>query len=357
MPVERLSKFGNFLRDFGGGLNPQVAAANRQEEELIAREEQSGRDRQEKIGLLLATSLQKLDPNDPRNEQTITEITGTLDKMGMGDLAPIRGQATAAKPERFITLQSPKGDERKSLRMDDSRADELTNKGWTIAATRQEQGGPGSFEKKEGEKRTKEEIALRQNVSAIEGLKGIVSSDNYVGGVTGGMIQGIASGAAQVRQLFGDDRVTDDNGNPQYDLSALSDNAMGAIRKMAGQSAEKEAAIKELAFIHAKSLDPNGRISDKDVAAAERMIGDNADKMVSHKLFTAMQKRLVKNANIALHTRWKASQNALPAGQRTKFKPFTIHGILADSESGNAPVRTDLDDIADDLYNELTGKQ
>lgn len=361
--------FSTFLRKLGAGLNPQVAAALESENRLAQQQQQfdvtrqdraseAQASRKEKLAAFLGTSLAKIDRTDPRNAEIVQSLESGIDQLGE-EYAPYKSVGAPAselkdkKAENLISLISPDGAERRSFRKGDKRIDALIDKKWVEAPARQEQGKVGAFEKKLHEELTQEDISLRQGVGALENLKGIITSDNYVGGVTGDVIQNVVSGAAQVRQIFGDDSVTDEAGIKQADLSGLSNTGMDRLRKAAGESAELQSAITELAYIHAKSLDPGGRISDKDVDAAIRMIGKNADKAVSLKLFNAMQERIVRNANISKHSRWKAEQAKLPPEKRGKFSGVTVKGILDENVKAGAVKRTETDNFVDDMFNEL----
>lgn len=195
------------------------------------------------------------------------------------------------------TLMSPDGKQIRSFRKDDPNVDRLLGQGWTPAPTRQETAKPGGFTASQSGKiaigSIEGEQNLRNNVREIGNLMDTVASPDYVGGVTGDMIQVLNSARQQVSQVFGGEKYLKEGGklNPE----AFSEKGTFRAKAIAGELAESEKL--ELAFILAKSLNPDGKISDADVRQAGMILGDSADPKVRKALLAKVQKRIVDKYN------------------------------------------------------------
>lgn len=168
------------------------------------------------------------------------------------------------------------------------------------ARSQQETGPIGSLTKSQHGKTLKEhadaEVITEQNVESMEDLKKIITSDDFVGGVSGDVLQFINSGMAQFRQLTGVDSVTV---NGEVDPSLFESKAdLSAMRRAAINADVEESLVTELSFIIAKSLNPDGKISDADVRQAAVILGKGADKRARIEIINRLQKRIVRNNNI-----------------------------------------------------------
>jgi len=151
-----------------------------------------------------------------------------------------------------------------------------------------------------------DEISTKQNIKNIQPIIDLISSDDYVGGVSGQLLQNINSAVAQYRQLTGQDSVLTEDGQLDESKVDLSEENMGRFRRAAATSERTGSAVLELAYLHAKSLDPGGRLSDADVRNAERILGDGADKATRIRLLRDLQERMVRNYNVANKVRSRA---------------------------------------------------
>lgn len=150
------------------------------------------------------------------------------------------------------------------------------------------------------------EIGLRQNVTDMNRLRDIVASEDFVGGTAGQVASLINSAAAQVRQVSGEDPVLRGKKlNKALFAKGTSKETFGRFRKAAITADRFESAVLELAFLKAKSLNPDGKISDADVRAAEKILGKGADKASRLVLIDDIIKRTVEHFNIAGRVRSK----------------------------------------------------
>lgn len=150
-----------------------------------------------------------------------------------------------------------------------------------------------------------DEIALRQNVANIEPIIDMISSDDFIGGTTGQALQLVNSAVQQFRQATGTDSVLQ-NGKLDEDKLDISEENMTRFRRAAATGDRIDSAILELAFLRAKSLNPDGKISDADVRAAQKILGEGADKAARITLLRDLQDRMVRNYNISGRIRSRA---------------------------------------------------
>ena len=313
-------KLGAFLRVLGSGLSPQAFQANvgmyQQEKAEESRIAEEGRavERQDKqfalkqsfanLGVLGEAAKRANAAGDVKAMQKIgqkvDEITSRFPKyqaMMKESFLAYSLQQSEKGEVNLHTLMSPDGKQKRSFRKDDPNVDKLMGQGWTPAPTRQETAKPGGFTKSQAGKiaigSIEGEQNLRNNVREIGNLMDTVSSPDYVGGVTGDMIQGLNSARQQVSQVFGgEDYLADDGSlNPE----AFKEGSTFRAKAIQGELAESEKL--ELAFILAKSLNPDGKISDADVRQAGMILGESADPKVRKRLLEKVQRRIVDKYN------------------------------------------------------------
>lgn len=288
--ADGLHTFGRFLSDFGGGLNPQVGAANRQRDALA-------QDRQQTMAALIAGSLQKLDPTDPRNEQPIAEMSNALRQLGYGHAAVVRGEPATATDKNLtrLTKLQAKRSELEAMPQTPKRDRDISDINDTILKMKTITGttehDPASLKNRDKDLRAIDDarIAVEQNVKNMQPIFDIVNDPNYIGGTTGNIIKATASAVSQFNQLFGLDQTIDD---ADYEKGMLS-----RLAKAADLNGLEQSAVQELAYLHAKSLDPGGRISDKDIDAAITILGSGARKETRNAVLRRMESRLINNFN------------------------------------------------------------
>jgi len=141
--------------------------------------------------------------------------------------------------------------------------------------------------------RSNEKVNYESTVLAVQGLSEFVNSEDYVGGVTGNFLGVINSAYQQYKQVTGaPEIITGDRINEEHlNLQNLSKENLGWLREAAVKNDTLSAAQLELAFILARSLNPDGRISDKDVDAARRILSGSADKISTLQQLGQIQKR------------------------------------------------------------------
>jgi hypothetical protein len=313
-------KLESFLRVLGSGLSPQAFQANvgmyqqeKAEESRIA-EEQRIAERSDKQFVLKQSFANLGVLGEAAKKANAAGDVNTMHKIGkkVDEITSRFPKYQAMMKESFLayslqeaekgevnlhTLMSPDGKQKRSFRKDDPNVDKLMQQGWTPAPTRQETAKPGGFTKSQAGKiaigSIEGEQNLRNNVREIGNLMDTVASPDYVGGVTGDMIQGLNSARQQVSQVFGgEDYLTDDGTlNPE----AFSEKGTFRAKAIQGELAESEKL--ELAFILAKSLNPDGKISDADVRQAGQILGESADPKVRKRLLEKVQKRIVDKYN------------------------------------------------------------
>lgn len=180
------------------------------------------------------------------------------------------------------------------------------------------------------------EQAIRKNVLNSENIINLVASDEFIGGVSGDAVSTINSFAAQTRQLMGVDSVMV-NGKLDESKLDVSNKNMSRFRKAAIASDRTDAAILDLAYILAKTRDPAGRISDKDLDASEKTLRSGADKASIISLLRDNQNRAVQNYNSDIKVLNKRG---------FKYEPLSLEEILGGKPEGG---RKSTKDMADEI--------
>ena len=166
------------------------------------------------------------------------------------------------------------------------------------------------------------------NIRDIDSLIETVSSPDFLGGNLGNAVQALNSARSQATQVFGgEDYLTDDG---KVNPKAFKTDSK--FRKMAITGNLAESQTLELAFILAKSLNPDGKISDADVRQAGKILGDSADPKVRKKLLDNVKKRII--------ARYNSDQSVIARRQKKPFTPLTIEGLTGEKkEAGSAASR------------------
>lgn len=165
-------------------------------------------------------------------------------------------------------------------------------------------------------------ISVKQNVTNIKDLKDLVARPEFSGGLTGDGIRLANSAVRQMSQLSG--LISPIKGGKFDEDSAeknLSKENLSKFRQAAITGDEHESSVSELSFIIAKSLNPDGKISDADVRQARVILGDGADVISRVNALEKLENRLVRNYNISGRTKREM-------GVLGDFKPLSIEGIL-----------------------------
>lgn len=182
------------------------------------------------------------------------------------------------------------------------------------------------------------ETSLRQNVGEINNLIETVSSPDFIGGLTGASAQALNSASAQVTQLFGGENFTNEDGSINPRALEISKETDSRLRRAAAKGDLANSQTLQLAFVLAKSLNPDGKISDADVRQAEAILGKSADPKIRKNLLEDVQRRLISNYNIQEKVKAKA------LGQ--KYTPLTMKDITSGAKTVD---EIDTDTLADDL--------
>lgn len=169
------------------------------------------------------------------------------------------------------------------------------------APSQQETGEPGSLTQSQIGKEQidfeERRIGVRNSIQDIEKVRSLVLSDEFIGGLSGDIASSANSVIQQVKQITGGASVFDDNGRLDPDKLNLSKENMSRFRRAAINDDRVDSAIMELAFVFAKELNPDGRISDADVRSAERIISQGADKASINATLSDVQERIVRRLN------------------------------------------------------------
>lgn len=237
------------------------------------------------------------------------------------------GQVAAEKAEQTgetETWYDPQTDSFREVRTTDQQGiDQAINKGMFKLPAELQTAGTGELTKSGMNKikvdQMEAETAVKQNVANIQPIVDMIASDEFVGGTSGQVVQGVNSAVAQYRQLTGQDSVIGPGGEIDESEIEMSEETTNRFRRAAQTGDRIDSAILELAFLRAKSLNPDGKISDADVRAAEKILGTGADKSVRIQLLRDLQERMVRNYNIAQRVRAKA------LGQ--EFTPIKLEDI------------------------------
>lgn len=190
----------------------------------------------------------------------------------------------------FVNFIKPGGEGkqpiRKSARKGSSEASALSKQGFIrdkrseiVTGTPDDFTPTGAREEKAILELAETRIVTENFDTGLSQLQDFIRSDNYVGGITGASLQLINSAAQQFAQLTGTEKLF--NGtelNIENIDDRLSDENIGFLRRAGISGDVREAAKARLAYILAKQLDPNGRISNADVDNAEKILSGSADR-------------------------------------------------------------------------------
>jgi len=217
---------------------------------------------------------------DPVAEKRLeSEIT---QKREIAVSAAQKGQSARIVPEnkKFVNFINPETQDRKSAREGSSEAAQLAESGY-LRDVRSE-GDVGLTGGQEGKAIlgiAEERIVAENFDDSLGQIQDFVRSENYVGGITGTGLQLINSAAQQFAQMTGTETLfTGTELNIEHIDEELSDENVGFLRRAAISGDVREAAKARLAYILAKQLDPNGRISNADVENAENILSGSADR-------------------------------------------------------------------------------
>ena len=343
-------KLGAFLRVLGSGLSPQAFQANvgmyQQEKAEEAQVAQEGRAEESAIkqmgikqafanlGVLGIAAKKANEEGDTEQSHRIglaaKEVFDKIDPryrgMAMDSFMAYTLEADKDKKRgQTIALWKPDQPEtRTELRLEDKNVDVLMSQGYVKAPTQQLTGDLSSSGKNkltllgiEGEQ------GVRNNVREIGNLMDTVASKDFVGGLTGDAIQSLNSARQQVTQLFGGENYLTEDG--KINPSAFAEDSTMRAKAIKGEVAESQTL--ELAFIIAKSLNPDGKISDADVRQAGQILGDSADPKSRYALLSKVQKRIVDRYNSDQTVIARRLCNGDTACMRQKFTPLKLKDL------------------------------
>ena len=340
-------KLQGFLRAMSGALNPQVAQNNavlyaqeQQDKRLREREQikqdiaKNESDMKNAIGLVSIQMAGAQRASKAGNKKAFDEIVSgikpKLESMGYGQGVVNKALNMASdvfidesgddkKSYEIHTLISPNGKTKRSFRKDDKRVPALLDKGWNPAPKETLQGKLTSSQFKERASDEDIETSLRQNITNIETLRKEYAKKDYVGGIAGEGLKMLSSAIAQYKQVTGGENLLDKDGNVNESL--LDPNKPTSwIRKAARIGSKIESQQLEQAFLLAKMLNPDGKISDADVRNAYDILGKGADQETMLTLLRSAQDRQVSNENIRRQVRSK--------NRETEYTPLSVKGIL-----------------------------
>lgn len=344
-------KLNNFLQAFAGGLSPQVFQANLNKEaaatadKRLQQRESRAEDRNirqisitqgiKSLGVL-ATAINDTDINTQEGKKKIDglmknakEITNgfkdkrIIDSMKNSFAAQLGVMKKDKSEKTGITMIDPDGNEfmafqrGRQFKMRDKAGNLVAVPHGSIKAPTKQLTGELSKTQKgkltlggiEGEQN------LRNNLRDIDSLMETVSSPDFLGGNLGNAVQALNSARQQVSQMFGgEDYLTEDG---KVNPKAFRTNSK--FRKMAITGDLAESQKMELAFILAKALNPDGKISDADVRQAGKILGESADPQVRKRLLDDVKKRIV--------SRYNSDQSVIAKKLKKPFTPLTMEGL------------------------------
>ena len=331
-------KFAKFMNALGGALNPEVFRINaaNQAAETANRnlENRTRKDNDLKAlmqGLSMKSSLiQQMGIDDPNVKKIVggardSILNADIDESTRKNLMGSFGDELALTAGLGIKKPTPSEITKLQREVDDLGKVEQTSRvktkisqkeariaklttvtGRTAQDLSTSQKGKLTLAGIEGE------VNLRNNVREMGQLVETMSSPDFLGGLTGDAVQGLNSARQQVTQLFGGEEYLTADGtvNPE----AFAENS--SFRKKAIQGSLAESQQLELAFILAKSLNPDGKISDADVRQAGMILGEGADPKVRSKLLKDAQRRIVAKYN--------TEQGVIARRLKKPFTPFKL---------------------------------
>lgn len=347
-------KLSDFLQAFAGGLSPQVFQANlnkeaattadtRLQEREVRAEDRNIRQISIQQGIsslgVLATAINDQDINTPEGKKKIDALMGNAKKITNGfkdpriinaaknSFAAQLGTKKKNKPSTELTKLQKQRTRLESIPQTSSTSkqigeiDKRIAKISTITGTTEHD--PGNLTKSQAGKLTlggiEGETNVAKLVTGIDDYIKTVSHKDYVGGGAGEILGGLDSVLSQVQQLAGNDGYLKNNGDIDFDKLDLSKDSVSFLEKSAGQGGLAESQMLQLASVVAISNNPSGRVSDKDLEIAKRILGKGANPKVAAKLLGELQKRLIRNYNI--------EQNTISKSQGKTFKSLSIDGL------------------------------
>lgn len=340
-------KLGAFLRVLGSGLSQQAFQANvglygkeKAEENRIAGEERTETSNIKQLGIkqafanlgVLGVAAKKAnETGDTEQSHKIglaaKEIFSNIDpryrNMAQESFMAFTLKDTGKKGESFAAIDQKTNKEFMAVENEQGQiVDAVSGKHLPNAFK-----APTKTETRTGPltKSGKNKLALsgiegeqnvRNNVRNIGELIKTVASPDFLGGNLGNAVQALNSARAQVGQLFGGEEYLTDDGelNPQAFKTGSK------FRKMAIEGNVAESQTLELAFIMAKALNPDGKISDADVRQAGKILGDSADPKVRSALLRKVQNRIVD--------RYNSDQKVVARHTGGKFTPLKLDKLL-----------------------------
>lgn len=159
-------------------------------------------------------------------------------------------------------------------------------------------------------------------VRGIDQLIDFTGSENFVGGFTGGAIRGLNSAFQQLNQTLGKEDQLVKKGALNLDSldQNLSDENVAFLRKAAISGDVREAAAARLAFILAKRLNPDGRISDADVRLSRDILSGSADQASALLQLQNVRDSSIRDFNATIQNR----ASAIKSGQEGIFEPLNV---------------------------------
>ena len=337
-------KFTQFMSALGGALNENVYMVNQQQKAAETAEQSRVDDNNLKVimGDVSAKMalLQEMGVDDPRAKKIVEGMKRSVANApeqykkaligSVGDeLALTAGIGGKKKGTEKSAVQFILPDGQEVPAFQEGKQFTYRDKSGTLvplpygskkAASKQLQGKMTSSQFKERASDEDTETALRQNITNIETLRKEYASENYVGGVTGEGLKLLGSAIAQYKQVTGGESLLDKDGNVNESL--LDPNKSTSwIKKAARTGSKIESQQLEQAFLLAKMLNPDGKISDADVRNAYDILGKGADQKTMLTLLRSAQERQVSNENIRRQVRSK--------NRDSKYEPLSVKGILS----------------------------
>jgi len=123
---------------------------------------------------------------------------------------------------------------------------------------------------------------LNSTLSSL--AKKIKQSDKYIGGATGNVVKFINSAREQYRQITGKKDLVVNGRINTKNVAELSKENADWLRSTAMETDTVDSAVRELAYVIAKSYDPTGKLSDRDIIEARAIIGSDDRAIAISKL-------------------------------------------------------------------------
>jgi len=331
---------------------PGLAAANQSNRALIQKTQQEAQNRKDKgeeqqqdiersnlkiIATLQQSRLEGMPADDPLRADAEADLSKTIESLGVSDVS-VEGLGVPEGKEQTFTdvgiFRTKAGDEFRAVK-DSSGITKIQKDGQLILPSRvgegqffklpqvtgsqEDVGISGTRKEKVIKEVAQKRIDTNNLDQGLEQVQNFVRSENFVGGLTGKTLSIINSASQQFAQTFGKETIFTNEGAILNELDErLSQENISFMRRAAISGDVREAAVARLAFIVAKQLNPDGKISDADVENAKNMISGTADRQS-----TLLMLQNLRDINIREADTFFRIMGETVKGEKDPFRPFS----------------------------------